>query len=506
MMKTEKIQLQPFDNIDSILDKLNQTYQATYGLTQIQILWPRRGKLLDDPLDFGRISGWAERNHVKLVFVSSNEQIMRKAAEHNIPVCPEVDSIPAAVTNRKDRFPMKRSESVRAIRIAKLKSERDQLREKKVPVSSELPLFLVAMVAVVFLFFLIVPHAVISIQPVETKREIILPLWTSDTLEAMTLNGGVPSELMRFTVEKTVTVPASGTIQSAGTLSTGTLRLTNVCDQRQLIPSGTHFSASADQPWLFHNLTDIVLPAKTETTIPIEADKPGASFNLPAQSIHAIEVPYDRCIQIIQDQPTSGGSDGIFITPTQADYEAAVKKIRQEILSMPAAEVQEKAGNLRVPLMQTLKIGNLISEKSDPLIGYAGKTLTLTQTIEVEVRTISRQLIIQQIRMNLEAGSQNAFIPINDSIQFSVSEKTDSGNDDQYELEVRASQSGVQFVDYSELRELISGKTIQDAKKTIREHINLESEPSIKIWPKGLSRLPFVSSNILIEDQQWGEF
>ncbi|HQN63863.1 MAG TPA: hypothetical protein PLG96_10220, partial [Flexilinea sp.] len=111
-----------------------------------------------------------------------------------------------------------------------------------------------------------------------------------------------------------------------------------------------------------------------------------------------------------------------------------------------------------------------------------------------------------QIRMNLEAGPQNAFIPINDSIQFSVSEKTDSGNEDQYQLEVRASQSGLQVVDYSELRELISGKTIQDAKKTIREHINLESEPSIKIWPKGLPRLPFVSSNILIEDQQWEEF
>ena len=194
--------------------------------------------------------------------------------------------------------------------------------------------------------------------------------------------------------------------------------------------------------------------------------------------------------------PTRAVGDGILSHRLKRIMMRQSKKSPRNFTSAAEEEKRE----IWVPLMQTLKIGNLISEKSDPLIGYAGKTLTLTQTIEVEVRTISRQLIIQQIRMNLEAGPQNAFIPINDSIQFSVSEKTDSGNEDQYQLEVRASQSGLQVVDYSELRELISGKTFRMQKLG---HINLNR--NLHQNYRKYFRLPLFLL-ISIEDQQWEEF
>ena len=109
---------------------------------------------------------------------------MRKAAEHNIPVYRKLIRFRRPVQPERS-FPDERSE---ASCNQNRKTEIERTAQKKGTRFIGITAIFVA-VAVVFLF-LIVPHAVISIRPMETKREIILPLWTSDTLDAMTLNGG----------------------------------------------------------------------------------------------------------------------------------------------------------------------------------------------------------------------------------------------------------------------------------------------------------------------------
>lgn len=488
--------LQPYDNIDSLLDKLDQVFQTTRGLTQIQVFWPARGRVLDSSLEFGMVAGWAERNRIRLAFISTDPQVMMKAAEHNIPVFESAEKISSAPVAPSERFLLKRSDSIRAIRFAKLKAESDALKEKKRPLMIELPLFLFALVAASLILFIVVPHASVKIQPEASTREFTLPLWTNASINTLTMNGGVPSEILRFSIEMKSEVPATGIITGAGSLAVGTVMLQNICDRDQRIPIRTNFSVSADQEGGFHSLSEINLPGQTETMIPVEANAPGESWNLSANSLSVVPTPLDQCIRIRQPEAMSGGEDGIFVTPTEEDYQAATEKNREQIGISAAEIVEEKAGAVRIPLMQTFAIEKLMAETLQPALGYAGETLGLVQTFEVSVRTVNRRDIAQQVQMFLDSNPQAGFSPKQETARFTVEENTKLAGTGQFGWDVHAVQSGEQTVNQEQIKELISGKTLRDAKQLLREQYALSDDPAIEVWPSWLDRLPLVASNI----------
>ncbi len=208
-MKTEKLQLQPYDNIDSVLDKMTQIYQTTRGLTQIQVLWPRRGSVMDDPLDYGRIAGWAERNGIELAFVSCDEFATALASEQRIPVYRNAADIPKNPVFRQKRFQLKRSDSQRIIKLVRLRSDIENLRTVPQQPRGRWPLFLIALFAFFIGLYLILPHARVVVGAVPQVRELKFQLWTNDQLDSFTMNGGVPSEQIRLTFDRSVTLPAT---------------------------------------------------------------------------------------------------------------------------------------------------------------------------------------------------------------------------------------------------------------------------------------------------------
>ncbi len=176
-----------------------------------------------------------------------------------------------------------------------------------------------------------------------------------------------------------------------------------------MIPSGVHFSRSADQPWLFHNLSEATIEAGAEQTIAIEADIPGAQYNLPPGVLNTIQVPYERCINVRQSEPTAGGDDGKFITPTDADYANAAEQIRNQILNDADGIMTEKAGALNFPLTDSFQIEKILAEKRKPESGYAGETFRLEQRVQISFRVVARQHIYRQAELAFIMFPQDGF-------------------------------------------------------------------------------------------------
>lgn len=497
-MKAEILQLQPYDNIDSVLDKLGQIYNASRGLMQIQIVWPKRGRVLEDSLDYARIAGWAERQGLQAVLVTTDPAVMRIAEERQLPFYASLESIPTIGTLRPNRYPLKRSYSQRVLKLAKLRSEHEKLQHQPASWKKKLPLFLFGLAGFLLALYCILPHATIQLQPVMRTRELQLPLWTSSQLNTLTMNGGVPSENMTFTVSRSVTVPATGSIESAGSLATVLVELKNTCDRSQQIPAGTHLSAAADQPWLFHTLEAIELAVAGQRATLVEAEAPGEKYNLPANTLTAMQIPFDQCIQILQTEAATGGTDGSYRSPSEADYQTAVEQIQAEVFADEDDLIAEHASVLNYVLPGSFTIGEVLSETLDPPFGYAGDTLTLEQQLEVSFRTVSRRNIYNQVKLAFDLFPEAGFVPENNLYDFQIVPNSNSFENDQYHFSVIGVQNGLSGLDASAISQAVRGLPLEDALQRIKDTYSADSKPQIEIWPPGFSRLPIAASNIRV--------
>jgi hypothetical protein len=497
-MKAEILQLQPYDNIDSVLDKLGQIYNASRGLTQIQIVWPKRGRVLEDSLDYARIAGWAERHGLQAVLVTTDPAVIRIAEEHQLPFYSSLESIPTNATLRPNRYPLKRSYSQRVLKLAKLRSEHEKLQRPPASWKKNLPLFLFGLAGFLLALYCILPHATIQLQPVMRTRELKLPLWTSNQLNALTMNGGVPSENMTFTISRSATVPATGSIESAGSLATVLVVLKNTCDRTQKIPAGTHLSAAADQPWLFHTLEAIDLAVAGQRATLVEADAAGEKYNLPANTLTAMQIPFDQCIQISQSEAATGGTDGSYRSPCEADYQTALEQIHADVLADADNIIAEHASLLNYVLPGSFTIGEVLSETLDPPFGYAGDTFSLEQQMEVSFRMVSRRNIYNQVKLAFDLFPEEGFVPENNLYDFQIVPDSCSFENDQYHFSVIGMQNGLSGLDVKAISQAVRGLPLGDAVRQIESTYSADSKPQIEIWPPGFTRLPIVASNIKV--------
>lgn len=500
-MKTDTILLQPYDNVDSILDKIRQVSNAGGASRRILLVWPKRGRIIEEPLDFGRLKVWVKHRGLQLALVVKDPLICREASEQGIPVFSSREN---AQGENWDYGKSKISEDQKSIRqhkLAVLKSETEMVQAKHTVGKWKYVFVLLALVSVVIILFLLVPHAVIYLPQTETEQSLSIPLWTNDQLTTVTKNGGIPSKVEHIMLNMKASVSASGMIQSSGALASGTVTLQSSCERDQRITSGTLLTTGSASPITFQTLNEVIISQGDSTDVSIIAESGGKNANLPAGSINSIEKPFNNCIAVIQTEPTSGGDDGIFTGPDQADYERAATMILEQIDAEARASVEELYGSLRMCLSDHFVVEKISNEILTPGIGYAGETLELRQTVEVPIRTVSYQDINAIAKMMLDAEKVPGFMPKDESITYVLEKQPQISDDGLVSWTLNAKRSGFLKQDYDQIKSLISGENLETAQKKLEQFDPNGKGLEIQIWPRWIPYLPVVTANIWIRNR-----
>ena len=263
------------------------------------------------------------------------------------------------------------------------------------------------------LLYLVIPHASVQISPVRKQERVELSLWTNDTLQSLTINGGIPSQKEHLRLEISVTVPASGAITSNAA---------------------------------------------------------------PAEGAQAAE----------------------YAAPTLADYQLALTQIAGQAEKDALVQIHERYGELRIVLADSLKMERIAEEHISPDFGYASTTLNVRQTLEVSLRTISRQDLDQLVKAMLAQQNSNEHLSdmtISDYEFITQPEEKDG----QITWKAAANQSGYEVrTSVEAVRSLLKGKEIQKAQRILAD-IPHDGTPQIRLFPAWLGRMPLLGQNIRVE-------
>lgn len=495
-MKSERIKLYPFDNIDSVLDRLTQTYESVAGLDRLILEFPQRGRVIKNSVEFGRIASWGRRTLVQIVVLSTHEFIRERASEHSVPVVRTVEEAENVPFKRPSRTQDYKLTIQRYANLSALRQQADELRESPRKSLMTLPLFIVGIWFIGFILLAVVPHATIALTPTPSERSLTFYLWTTENLTELTTSGGIPSSEVRFRVQASVRIPTSGIVTLPPTFARGTVLVYNQCDTDRALPMGTRFlTGNPDFPE-FRSTQALKITPHESAQLEVQSAVSGSIGNLDAATITTVESPFDRCIMVEQQYSFSGGSESTQPAVAEADIRNATEMLNGTLAQRAAERLTEFADDAQLPLDASLVFVESTVPLAYPPAGYAGAEVEVKGEAVYAVRVLSIHDVREQAKQIFAMQPGEGFRAKSVPIEVSVRPLPRDESTPQLYMKVEATQYGVQEADERIVTEAVRGMEVSAAEETLRALYGDESSPEIQVWPSRWHRLPIATVNI----------
>ncbi len=493
---TELIHLQNYDNFYSLMDRLNQLDASGESSHRILLLWPARGRILESPLEFGRLRSWAERNYYEIALVIPGNKLKRKmAAEQGISAFENVNEASEKEWISSSKRLTVAEESDRLRKLIVLKGDAEKTVRTKSSLGIRLFAFLLTLAVLLGVCYAILPQARVEITPYLVQKSINMTIWTDDRLDVPTIAGGIPTEEKRFELNLSAEVPASGIVQTEPGIAVGEILIENSCDRVTSASAGVQVGTAEDfeQGVNFITLEDVVLAPGEERVVRIEAVNGGEDGNLAEGSIEFAEYPESLCWNIRQAQPTRGGTSGTYRSPSEADLKNAQEQIDEQIQKAALSVLENDPDGYDLLPLGDAVVTAVKSIKYSPEMGFAADTLSVREVLEVSYKTIRRsdmEMIVrgQASRMNLQAGGLTGYEILSGPIEKNGLMTWDI-KADYLVYEPQTNEEALQI--------MLRGKTLEQADSILQTLDHVKSA-KITILPSILKRMPLTAQNIRV--------
>lgn len=492
-MKTYVIQLDSHDDMLTARDKI-----AWCRAPRVLLVLPERGRSFRSRVELQILQRYSLDHGAQLGLVTKRAEIQDHARDLGIPVFDTVKT--ARLSSWRRRKKTIRKPDTGRMSLAELRATVHANRGLSTWNGLRLPAFVVGLLAVIALALFFLPGAKIRMQMAEHQQSLQLSVWANPNIPAPNLSGGVPAHEIVNVVEQNGEISSSGALPIADSPARGAILLTNLTDHEVTVPEGTIVVTLSDPPVRFRTLSVASLSTGKDNSAPvnIEAVMPGASGNVAAGVIAAMEGMVGLQVKIENPEPTTGGSDRQSPAPTERDYlrlkESLLKNARQAALE----KMEKELASDQVVLPASLEIGKVIEEQFEPAIGQPGDRLRLLLKMEVKGWYVSRKDVESVVWSAMDASLEPGFEGRPDSLAITpVGEPESQGSNVRWEvLAVRQVRSG-----WSQERLLsaVLGKTTSEATENLETAFRTQVKPQVETWPSWWPRLPFLPFRIQVE-------
>ncbi|MGZ6364761.1 MAG: baseplate J/gp47 family protein [Ktedonobacteraceae bacterium] len=340
----------------------------------------------------------------------------------------------------------------------------------------------------------------------------------------------IPSQVLRYTATARGQGQATGTSKQGNQIASGTVSFTNTGSTSLDIPTGTVLSTSGATPVQFVTIADVlVLPgASNSIPSPVQAQLPGDSGNVPANSITIIPpdslakiaqnnpkatAPTPQTLKVTNANPTTGGGATNVPAVSSSDVNALAatlqKQIQKEINAWLNNVVHpgDKAGT---PVPDVLASPAPLPQETfvtTPSVGQPapGGKFTGVLTASVSVLVI-RNAAIQaagRAQLTAKASQMNPPAVLATSLPITVNVAKSTPSQDGKSLTVVIDSSGhvVQKVQSQQISQQLAGKSVDQANTYItsgQAGLTGVVNTNIVVFPPFFSIMPFRSGQIHI--------
>lgn len=514
-MKLQIIQLEPYDDVISIRDRL-----ALVSAERVLLLWPlerspQNAQIVKRKLDLVLIQREAERRQALLALVTAERRVIEYAGDLNISVFSNSRAAQRAGTWKQplNKVFVDRSDQPadqpNPFELGRIASRLRQLtpaerRGRALWRAGAILLILLTALGIGGLFG---PGAEIVIYPAQSQIETAAQLIADPRVTFVDVEQGiVPAAVSVLELESAASIPTTGTTDVPNSLASGRVVFTNQTNDEIIIPAGTVVYGIGRDPARFETVAEATLArgvgSTAVATIRATADSSGTRGNVEPNLIIFIEGPLANIIAVRNPDFTRGGSVRPQGVVTAADYENLKPLAREKLLQVARATFAAQLTGTQFIVPDSVQIVAAAAEEAtySAFVGDPVETLTLT------LRTRVRALIVDQQPAQLAARAKLArYIPnghqlVLESLSYQLGTVRGQDASGRAVFVMSVAGSTAARIDAEGTRQRLAGMTEADALNRLNRDWLLDPlrPPQIVIWPAFMGRLPFLPARITI--------
>ncbi|PKO07688.1 MAG: hypothetical protein CVU41_00505 [Chloroflexi bacterium HGW-Chloroflexi-3] len=493
-MKTVIIQLDPFDNVISIREKI-----AWSKTQRILLVWPNKGKIKLDPMDIILILRSAESLGAHISVVTDEPVIVNRLKELGVSI---FSSIPEA-QKKPWRKPKIRNRSLLSGNSDRnwnqIKFDRkSQNPNKELSIHVRWIMFAVGLLSTILIIFIFIPSAQITLYPMLEEQAIQMNFRSDPSIKEINMTGAIPFRVIDIEMEGQLEGDSTGIIRIPDKKATGEVTFRNISDKEIIIPEGTIVRTGGDPLIRFETTKEAILKPGIESQIdvPILSLSGGTIGNVSVGSITSIENDLGGNIVVFNTDATYGGVDIKTFSPTENDYEK-LKIELIELLKMNSIEEIRKT-NPQVILIpeEAIKIDEIIAEERIPEVGDPAERHVLRIRANVSGWIFTEEDVKKSVELAMNADLNNQFYANEGDMRIDIIDNSVIFDESELQWEVKAKREISPCIDENFIIQSILGLKIETAKSIIKNEIKLSNDPVIVISPSFWKYLPFLPFRI----------
>jgi len=275
----------------------------------------------------------------------------------------------------------------------------------------------------------------------------------------------------------------------------------NLTEEAVSIPVGTVLTSTGLPGVRFLTVEsgELASGLKATVDVPIEAESAGASGNVEAGTILAIEGNLGLLVTVTNAESATGGSNRMMDAATEADLAHLREDLLAELEAQALKEMEATLATGDQIFSDTLKIERILDENYDPPLGQPGREVKLSMQVEFTASYASGEDLTELASTVLNASLPEGFMATQASVEFEPLTPHLTDEDGITRWSVRVSRQMEKQLDIGKIIPLVQGRSMALATAQLKAKLDLTDAPEIRLTPDWWPWLPLIPFNITVE-------
>jgi hypothetical protein len=333
------------------------------------------------------------------------------------------------------------------------------------------------------------PSASITVRPELTPVDVrSFDVRADLDAEGVDVEAGVlPARVAERDVTVELAVETTGDGFVGDQPASGIVTLFNNSDDAVVVPAGLQVQTLDGV--VFQTTAEVEIPAGQDPFRPVEvvAVEPGEAGNVDVQTISEVIGGLAGDVDVLNNEPLTGGTNRPARLVTQEDVNR-LRGLVSDVVAQRGTELLNEAfaegsGDARLIVEGTFD-SLILSTEVSPEVGGEGDFVFATTVARVSALTVSFDDIQEYAAAALEDGIEEGLTVSADTIRFNILSINEiSETFSTVDFTFQASGMSGTSIDPEEVKDIVSGRTPEEAQEALAERYRLLSPADIDVTP-----------------------
>lgn len=445
---------------------------------------------------------YARKNGTRIGLVTLDPDVLHHAESLQIPTFDSLEYQPGKAW--RVRGSRKISKPTSSAEFSSLQSVQNRTGKtpSQINLVARIATFSVGFLAFLFLVILLIPQAVITIEPetLDISKTYSIGL-SLNQLGTVTDTTRLPARQIQSIVEGRLRYPTTGSVSQPDQPARGEVTFINLTDQSLIIPARTTVRTLVPSAPHFITQSPVNLDPEegAQVTVEVVASSPGPEGNVKEETIQAIDGPLGLSATVFNIDPMTGGSLKFRSAASSVDLVRVRRELENDLLGKAHQALLGLAQEGDDLIPGSIHLLKTVEEHFSIEIGEAADSLELSLSLIFEGWVYSPNELhsaMDQVLIN-DLAEGETIQP--DTLKIlEIADMAYGDEDNEPSIDVTISARIFTGFDPSLIQQVVRGKEVSAALEDLNGVIPFEEIISVDISPTWLHRFPLLHLQIRV--------